>query len=531
MHDSNLHINESLEEYPEPDVPVKDAWESMKQLLDNEDENDNSDWGNDAPKKYTKPNRIILIGFAGIIIFIVLFFFMMNKIENTSTIGKILQSSLDEKNRIRKEEKKDSAKLQSIKDKRENLDNIQQESSSSFTKRKHQSTTNFSDKMLHGLVKKDTNKFKKPRLNSGSIKRIDPIGIRIKDSNIGFRQTGQTNTTMGLRSKTKNFDLQESIFQQSNNNPHFYTSLKSTVITNSIGTKDLKKNYEDSNGIHLFNSHYREIDTSIVVFKNASKIDDIKDKIRDKYPFFEINKKSDFLNNKINDQNRSRAKSHFLNFLSFGFQWQAPIPLIQKGVSNYFTEYNEKNKIGLGFLIPSVFVSKQFTSKSSLQLLFNIAEGTLLKENVVSSDIGVRSTNDSTIVIKNKKLIKVRGSTIELMYGYQLSNRICASLGMAYTIQNKALIDLQFLKLTDSTLLGDSSYGINKSSSDWQYVAHNMLSIHGQIGYYSRNKFEFGLGFCSYPFKSGFNYPLSYNLFFRWKLLAKDDKRKLKVKD
>jgi transmembrane sensor len=75
LDDKNLDISQLNNNFPEPDVPVDEAWASMKQLL-------NHSSGNVHPEKPSKPNLrnpILYVGTGVLIIAIILFFLLKEK--------------------------------------------------------------------------------------------------------------------------------------------------------------------------------------------------------------------------------------------------------------------------------------------------------------------------------------------------------------------------------------------------------------------------------------------------------------------
>ncbi|MEO8414945.1 MAG: hypothetical protein ABI472_14855 [Ginsengibacter sp.] len=203
--------------------------------------------------------------------------------------------------------------------------------------------------------------------------------------------------------------------------------------------------------------------------------------------------------------------------IEYGFQWDVPIPV--QGTANYFKGTNDKSK-PYNLLLPQLWLSKGLSSKSTLFFAVNFNQQYFINDRKLSQLSFFLAPRDTAI--NRKSLYKTAGFGGTLLYSYQFYQRWSVALGINYTFNRTALLDLQSINAFTGEKLSDSLYGINRHSVDWQYINKNMLAANLELRY-SFKKLSLGaavyLPLSVMPvYDNKKIHPVNTQLFVRWNI-------------
>ena len=206
--------------------------------------------------------------------------------------------------------------------------------------------------------------------------------------------------------------------------------------------------------------------------------------------------------------------------LHYGLQWDVNIPFY--GFNKYFLGTNGENQF-YNFLIPGLWVSKTVGKKGNEVLVsLKAAQQYLTGSKTVAIITGVVSPTDSTPIQRNKVVIKTNNITLGVQYNYRIDDRWSIGTGLNLHWQYSALVNQQTIRLQDGSLLSDSLYGINKSSTDWQYFKPSIISARVEV-LYSFKKLQSGMAIIVpvtnfFQLSPGSSHPVNGHIFLRWRI-------------
>jgi hypothetical protein len=205
--------------------------------------------------------------------------------------------------------------------------------------------------------------------------------------------------------------------------------------------------------------------------------------------------------------------------------WNAPV---FQG-SNFFDINAVKQPTTL--LIPSIWVSKHFGKKHSVQLQINpyaqyfLNNKAVLHYNVYTTTVQTGSQlnnkpDDNTYIetISYNKLISFEAG---LLYNYQLSNKIKIGAGISNNWLQGALMQNKIVKNYNTTTR-DSLYGIDKNDTEWNNIQSSFMLGKIEVQYQIK-KLHIGIS-CSKPIDNILGEAeqskthINTHLFIRWKL-------------
>lgn len=203
--------------------------------------------------------------------------------------------------------------------------------------------------------------------------------------------------------------------------------------------------------------------------------------------------------------------------LNLGLQWNMSLPVY--GTKNYFTGTNGNNQ-AYNILIPGLWISRSWENKHEILLQVKPVLNYFTGSKVLTDSSGPEGPIDSSYVQKTRVLIKTSGAAAGLQYNYSFDDKWSVGISLEYHLQFSALVAYKTIKQSTGAVLADSIAGINKSSTDWQYIKSSFIA--GSVGLaYRLNKFQAGAALVipvtSPAASTGAQIrPLNGILFFRW---------------
>jgi len=547
VHDKNLHINKKLKgNYLPPDVPENDAWATMNKMLD-----DDNKAPLPPPNSSHGINKFWGYGLAALFVACMLLWINKNGQQQTLT-AKHIQNN-DEKNKkdIHQFSGNDSSAMVDRKDKtasaaaNRNNDKTNIAENNLKTNVKEENANNVTPGSSADDRSKNKNSSKisignngdnnNTDINADNLKKDKPLSFtNKKNGTLSSNAKRNKNQTKNFQQKNYNqddFDNSETFSNKKNKEEYLKSHKKNdqrSIVINEKANKNNKENISDDNTID---------ETQNVVGKNKSTSKDARgNDIAEMKPVKQGPIQNDFLLHdptddfsKVNAPSKnSSAKAQkdksgkkFINF-NFGLQWNIPLPI--QGTSDYFTGTDDKSK-PYNLLIPEIWISKTFgkNNNHTIRLQANLNQQYFTGKKEVASSTGPLSPLDSTtIVTRNTKLLKISGVGITLQYNYNFNAKWSAGVGLNYSLNGKALFNKQTILQSNGQLLSDSTYGVTKSSADWQYINKGLLA--GKLeASYSFKKFQVGaavfIPLNNISSSSNNNIrPLNGQLFFRWRI-------------
>lgn len=210
-----------------------------------------------------------------------------------------------------------------------------------------------------------------------------------------------------------------------------------------------------------------------------------------------------------------------------GLEWNVALPFSNNAL---FKEVNAKNR-PLTILIPSLWVSRQLSTKSGLLLTFNPYSQYLLnkRSTLQSGNYTLSATSATNInqpvntvsLTQSYSLAKVMGMEMGLQYVYSLNDKWSASAGVGNTWTRTALFNETLVKNT-TEVIKDSLYGVIKTDKDWQYISSGFLS--GKIAVaYRFKQYQIGATISKplsdvYEQSGSGHRPFNGQVFLRWRI-------------
>jgi len=213
------------------------------------------------------------------------------------------------------------------------------------------------------------------------------------------------------------------------------------------------------------------------------------------------------LPSKPTDNIKNPAASLFNN-LHYGLQWNVNIPLSEP--VNYWDK-------AYTVLIPELWISKLYRNRHELRFGFNPYQQTNYGNKKLSE---LNNTADSTSTAK--RIVKASGMSFGLHYNYHISPRWAAGAGFSYNLQNKVLVNYQTMHTPNDTIISNSTNSDLKSSSEWENIKASGITGNVELCYHF-GKVEIG-GLISVPITNALLIggktarPVNGSIFLRWRI-------------
>jgi len=469
VHDENLHIiPDTGTDYPQPDVPVNDAWNQMESMLDTGMPSSSSKRkmkGGGGRNSWT--SVMIIAGAAWIITWGVIYISNRNKDDKNTKPVIVAQSDLD------------------------SVPNKQTSAIDTF-----------------GSVHQDAFSLNE---TSKSHRSEHKTKIVSTDPNVPLKETSKDKTSADVKNGSSPKDLSLKATEESSTDSG--KKLDFTYAQIAKGNEDKNQKVKSGNSNQLISNELPEKSRAIFADTNVSTpviilpapdqskkiIADLDDKIISKKV------KSDAVSpdsTKWSDKNQGSASmtspssksnassdgmgiTNLFNNSHFGLQWQASLPLY--GTDHYFSGYNAKTNIS-GFIIPGIWVSKQI-NKHEFTVNFSPFQQHFTNDKLLQSKLIVTDSVIDTIKFTNYKninLVKTFGFGLGLNYSYEIQPSLLVGVGINYHSQRKALLHEQTLEQPQGTMISDSYYGVRKTDDSWKYLKSGFFT--GQLDVAWRRK-------------------------------------------
>lgn len=415
-----------------PPIQASEAWQEMQRLLDSEMPVSNKNNGN---KKITSILLLLLlIGGCGIYKFLYNGESGSYKIATTVANDKTIPTSTKrEQSNLQPTYPTDVLnKLESTK----NTISLDQNSTLPSTKNGQ------NDSRKTNLITKTTFNNNEPKKN--------PAG----------KELMQASTTQAFAKATNKLSSKGNKFEK---------SLEDIATNKSVATNKLSTKENEFKGI-LANKVNKNIEPTTV--KNTSVV--VKDTTSTNLGIKQNKELAKSSNAKAKAQKDKKK-------WQVGIEWNLPVSFNNKSL---FAEVNAKNNPFLT-LIPTVWISKTLSKKSSVQFSVNPYSQVLLnsRSRLRSGNYSVGSVSASNIgqgnsvvsLAQNFALYKVIGLQAAIQYQYHLSEKWMAGIEIGNTWTRNALINETLLK-NKTEMLKDSLYGVIKTDADWQYISRTFIS-------------------------------------------------------
>ncbi len=541
MYDNNLHINPLNTNFPEPDVLVDDAWNSMNKML-----NEAAKSTVDIPNSGMKFGNIVWISISILLISgCFIWWCFQLKTNKIIPIKNISFKHID--NQKQPQSSKIKNESQSIKTDTRN-GNINADTLTTLLPDNNKvviliknDTSNFNIKELqtykNNLKKKTTAIIdQKNSLDDATYRNKYGIAYHA-DNNLGDRNTFNI-------SKKVDKKVNKSLFINSagevnkRSDDKLNRSNKADQVIDTYTTKIVRANFNEQKKNNIHKAEAREENTNKKLPVKSASFDNIKKLNKDLIAKIKIkitpsipitlnesgnNKDTTNRNIKNNLKVKKEHSKIFKNVselftknkISFGLQFNLPIP--QGG--NYFVGTNGKSQ-PYQLLVPAFWITKKI-NKNDLKFTFTPIQQNFTKNKVMAKVIESRRI-DTNNIIKTRSLIKTFGFSASVFYNYYVTPAISIGLGLSYNKQNLALLRDVSIAQTTGNKMADSLFIIKKSSIDWTYLKPSFFTGELELAYI-KNKFSTGIN-LSIPITNlssiqNLNlHPINGQLFFRWRI-------------
>ncbi len=521
MHDDNLHINNNPEnDFPQPEIPVDQAWGQMKTRLDAEmpASNSGSSSGNMmGAGGHFLNTALIVLGIGGILALSILILTKKDDVKKTSIEVEIenkivISDSLsrcfnvaDSNQKLSPNKAGSDKPIVVIKIEEENK--LQEKNDLSSSVNKNQNRNIDVKKDLETLPKSFLGELKNPHESS-------TIGKTLKSDNPADTRTGEEKNSSRNREIMENetvkfydsIDFKEVV---AGNSPVVKIEIpQSTVATANSGDEKvtISGSGDEKETKSAFSSEVKN--GAIPVNEN--------DKPSESKPG--TNAQTTFPTGKANDKT---GKNEFLKTSHFGLMWNLPIPL--QGTDFYFSGYKGTSQPYMT-LIPAIWAGHRF-NKHEILLKLNPYLQYFTGNSELSSTTSKDTTGVDTLFLmfnKTTYLHKTFGWGVGIRYNYEITPSFIIGTGVEYNFQSKALQREKITIQSTGQIVSDSLYGIQKSSDGWNYLNSGFIAGTFEVAW---RKELFDLGACfTVPVTNlssapGLSVkPLNGQLFFRLKI-------------
>ncbi|HMG82788.1 MAG TPA: hypothetical protein VK559_07115 [Ferruginibacter sp.] len=539
MSNENIHINLGAEGYfPQPDIPVDDAWDNMKALLTDDSVEppilipptggNNGNGDNDG-------NGNKFIKFGAVIAALICIAVCWNLIRKTNTT-----TLSDNKKQTVTQQKNSPAASSSI------VVSSTMIRSSSITSTNKKSTRSYTTNTLNRSEDDRTASIrkKKDHLNTffnhyNSSNTIGTLSSENKNNEaINTDKTATANDHSRLSNKKGSMKISSTAPQQVSDVTYAYSSNKNnnTLIRNNhkkykhtatsatdnddniaVAANPISKQTFTTN-----NNKTRNSDSKTKIFihsplPDSSAVDDRS--MNQNHQDTGLQKIKDALvKATTNDTTKIKKtnKPDLLNTVNAGLQWNFNIPM--QNNSAYFIAAKGKSEPFL-LLLPSIWISKKF-DRQEIMLQFTPYQQNFVNQKFISS---YSSQTFTKAVYKATYLDKTFGLSVGLQYNYRIFSSFLIGVGVNYNTQQRSLLnDYGKSELSGNTTGIDSSYGAKGSSSESVHLNPSFVSGKLELAY-TKNKFDIGIdcqkAFTNLSAEPDIDVkPLTFQVFFRWRI-------------
>jgi len=180
---------------------------------------------------------------------------------------------------------------------------------------------------------------------------------------------------------------------------------------------------------------------------------------------------------------RNRAGTNaFFSGVHYGIEWNFAIPI--SGFKDYFLGTNASSQPYYLF-IPALWLSRNIGNKITLHLDVKVMQSYYTGKIVLKDTLIHAMPGDSNTVQQIWSLSKTFGTNLGFQYEYHINDKFLIGAGVVYYWQNASIVHLQSTwHAITSNSQTDSTYGIKKSSGEWQYVRSSILLGKLQMAYH-----------------------------------------------
>lgn len=168
---------------------------------------------------------------------------------------------------------------------------------------------------------------------------------------------------------------------------------------------------------------------------------------------------------------------------SLGIEYSIPFAFNQSSIQNNLSY----NKTFVAFL-PSLFLNKKLSKKSSITLKFNPYSQYLLNNVIATNNFtsqtqtASNSINTITQLQQIIYLTKVIGIELNAAYEYALSKKWKATVGVGNTFVTNAVAN-NIITQNNSSATKNTVFALTKTDENWKNIRNNFITINAGISY------------------------------------------------
>lgn len=168
---------------------------------------------------------------------------------------------------------------------------------------------------------------------------------------------------------------------------------------------------------------------------------------------------------------------------SLGIEYSIPFAFNQSSIQNNLSY----NKTLVAFL-PSLFINKKLSKKSSITLKFNPYSQYLLNNVIATNNFtsqtqtASNSINTTTQLQQIIYLTKVIGIELNAAYEYALSKKWKAIVGVGNTFVTNAVAN-NIITQNNSSATKNTVFALTKTDENWKNIRNNFITINAGISY------------------------------------------------
>ena len=462
MNDKNIHINQKLDSnYPEPDVPVDDAWAEMNAMLNDPPMPPGKGGGGGIRGRFWKL-FLFVIGIGLIILTINQLYKKADTLTTNSepdTITKVVPESLNQ-TIINKNNTKQSGNIPP--------DSFSIKSAIALIKNDENSTKTAQDtlsKYYSGPVTP------KQRTNNGKAGLDNPL------INSSANKPGNRNNIDNSNAKLANARIKNNTFHQPVNNNSTSTGISNT----NKGLNNSDDNSTANDSLPLTDADTQKNNNSLPIISAAKLLKSstaprLIEKIKNplvKKPLgaIDVSNSNATIKALLAEQNKlkNKSKKPASNF-TYGIQLNAGIPLQQECFCNFTVGVNGK-KQPWKLLIPGIWAGKIFAQKHEVSLQFTPYQQYFIADKVISSStiyLPPGLPEDTLLATKTTRIIKAFGLNAGIHYNYRFNNKWTVGLGVDYNAVSGILMSEEVKRVYDGKVFQYNLSGIK--SKDYEQL-------------------------------------------------------------
>ena len=477
MHEENLHINpDPGKGYPQPDIPVDEAWKQMNTMLDNAmpSPSQNGKMKGSGGNFWT--STLLITGAAVVITWGLLATRDNRKVNTADLKNESVAETIIDSNRSSPAFSSEDSIIKSEERSATGIENPKIKNDKA----------NYPDKTLRAQPEQNLKSKEKVIADSKVTRHQANTGtLPVADANesASLATSRQlTNVTKKDPGKTLNSgsDISGNTLQSLNDQSNKQATDQASSAALSAGLVN-KHDYAENNGVLDEKDKENKTDTSLnqPVIIPALPTADSKTSDPD-----------NLKNTGSNLADTGVVKSNFITDTHFGLSWNLPLPI--SGTDYYFSGYNGKSQPYM-VLIPGAWVSKRY-DKHEIMLQFSPFGQYFTGDKLVSSTVVHDSlSSDSIGLNQTSSVLKTFGISAALQYNYSITPSLIVGFGINYSTQRKALMQEITLNQSSGEVVSESLYGIQKSSG-WEYLNSGFFSGKLEVAW-RRKVFDLGVNF------------------------------------